>query len=55
VITKLGINVVEVDHHRTGIALPVDETEVTLALETRDRAHQDEARRAIREAGFRIR
>jgi len=55
VITKLGINVVEVDHHRTGIALPVDETEVTLALETRDRAHQDDARRAIREAGFRIR
>ena len=55
VITKLGINVVEVDHHRTGIALPVDETEVTMALETRDRAHQEEARRAIREAGFRIR
>jgi threonine dehydratase len=54
VIARLGINVVEVDHHRTGILLPVGETEVSLALETRDRAHQDEARRAIRDAGFRL-
>jgi threonine dehydratase len=55
VISKLGINVVELDHHRTGIALPVDETELTMALETRDRTHQEEARRAIRDAGFRVR
>lgn len=54
VIAGLGINVVEVDHHRTGIALPVGETEVSLALETRDRAHQEEARHAIRAAGFHV-
>ncbi|HEX6310238.1 MAG TPA: threonine ammonia-lyase [Acidimicrobiia bacterium] len=54
VIARLGINVVEVDHHRTGISLPVGETEVGLAVETRDRTQQDVARRAIREAGFRV-
>jgi threonine dehydratase len=55
VISELGINVVEVDHHRTGIALPVGDAEISLALETRDRVHQEEARRAIRAAGFRLR
>jgi threonine dehydratase len=55
VIADLGLNVVEVDHHRTGVLpLAVDEVEVLLALETRDRAHQEEARRRIAESGYRI-
>jgi threonine dehydratase len=55
VIADLGLNVVEVDHHRTGVVpLAVDEVEVLLALETRDRAHQKEAREKIAAAGYRI-
>jgi threonine dehydratase len=55
VLAALGLNVVEVDHHRAGAGLPtVDAVEVEIALETRDRAHQDEARRAIIDAGFRL-
>ena len=55
VIADLELNVVEVDHHRTGVLpLAVDEVEVLLALETRDRAHQEEARRRIAESGYRI-
>jgi len=55
VIADLGLNVVEVDHHRTGVVpLAVDEVEVLLALETRDRAHQEEARQKIAAAGYRI-
>ena len=55
VIADLGLNVVEVDHHRTGVVpLAVDEVEVLLALETRARAHQEEARQKIVAAGYRI-
>ncbi len=55
VIADLGLNVVELDHHRTGVLpLAVDEVEVQLALETRDRAHQQEARQKIAAAGYRI-
>jgi threonine dehydratase len=55
VIAGLGLNVVEIDHHRTGVVpLAVDEVEVLLALETRDRAHQEEARQEIAAAGYRI-
>ena len=55
VIAGLGLNVVEVDHHRTGVVpLAVDEVEVLLALETRDRAHQEETRKRIAAAGYRI-
>jgi len=55
VIADLGLNVVEIDHHRTGVVpLAVDEVEVLLALETRDRAHQEETRQKIAAAGYRI-
>ena len=55
VIADLGLNVVGVDHHRTGVLpLAVDEVQVQLALETRDHAHQEQARRQIAEAGYRI-
>jgi len=53
-IATLGLNVVDVEHHRTGIALPVDEVEVRLALETRDPAHRDDALRALAAAGYRM-
>jgi len=54
VVAAQGLNIVEVDHHRTGVALSVKEVEVFLAVETRDRAHQDEALQALTAAGFRI-
>jgi threonine dehydratase len=55
VISGLGINVVQIDHHREGTApREVDEVYVELALETRNHEHQQEARRAIAVAGFRL-
>ncbi|MCZ7527548.1 MAG: threonine ammonia-lyase [Acidimicrobiia bacterium] len=53
-IAGLGLNVVEVDHHRTGIGLPVDEVEVSLALETRDPGHAGEAVDLLAAAGYRV-
>lgn len=51
VLADLGLNVTDVEHHRAGIALGVDEVEVLVTVETRDRAHGDEVLAALREAG----
>jgi len=51
-LADLGLNVVDVEHHRSGVDLPVDQVEVHLTLETRDPTHRDEVLRAIEEAGF---
>jgi threonine dehydratase len=55
VIAALGLNVIDVEHHRAGVDLPIDQVEVRLTLETRDPEHRDEARHALTEAGYRIR
>ncbi len=51
VLADLGLNVTDVEHHRAGIALGVDEVEVLVTVETRDRAHGDEVLAALRAAG----
>lgn len=51
-VADLGLNVVEVEHHRVGLTLGVDRVEVLLTLETRDPEHRDSAVRALRDAGF---
>ena len=53
VLAGLGLNVVDVDHRRTGIDLPIDEAEVHLTLETRDPAHRAEVLAALVAEGYR--
>ncbi len=45
-------NVVSVEHHREGMALPIGETEVELTLATRDEAHCDELVGALAASGY---
>jgi threonine dehydratase len=52
VLAALGLNVVDVDHRRAGIDLPIDEAEVHLTLETRDPAHRDEVLAALAAEGY---
>jgi threonine dehydratase len=52
VLAGLGLNVLDVEHHRSGLDLPVDVVEVRLTLETRDPAHRDEVRAALAAAGY---
>lgn len=54
VIAQLGLNVVDVEHHRSGPVLPVQHVEVSLTLETRDPQHRDEILAALRKAGYRV-
>jgi threonine dehydratase len=51
-VARLGLNVLDVEHHRLGLKLGVDKVAVMLTLETRDQQHRDEAVRALRDAGF---
>ena len=54
VLADLGLNVVDVEHHRSGVDLPVDQVEVHLTLETRDPSHRAEVLRAVEDAGFKV-
>ena len=51
-LATMGLNVLSVEHHRSGVALPLDRVEVLVTLETRDPEHRDEVLRALRADGY---
>ena len=53
-VADLGLNVLEVEHHRAGVRLGVDEVEVLFNVETRDPAHRGEVVNALTARGFRV-
>ncbi|MPZ48763.1 MAG: threonine ammonia-lyase [Dehalococcoidia bacterium] len=53
-IASKGANVLNVDHNRQGIHLPLRGVEVRLLLETRDAAHIDELTAAMVAAGYKL-
>ena len=48
-----GLNLLTVEHRRSGAPVAVNEVEVVLTLETRDPAHRDEVVLNLRKKGFR--
>ena len=52
-LASLGLNVLDVEHHRTGVALGIDEVEVLVTVETRNPDHRADAVRALSDQGFR--
>jgi threonine dehydratase len=53
-LSGMQVNVVSVVHHRIGLTLPVNEVEVELTLETRNRQHAAEVRSALLDAGYKL-
>ena len=51
-LANLRLNVLDVEHHRSGIGLDVDQVEVVVTLETRNAAHHSEIVAALRDAGY---
>jgi threonine dehydratase len=49
----LGLNLLTVEHRRSGAPIGVNEVEVVLTLETRDPSHRDKIAPALQEHGFR--
>lgn len=52
-VARLGLNVLDVEHHRSGRDLALAEVEVQVTVETRDRAHHVEIVDALTAAGYR--
>jgi threonine dehydratase len=53
-LAALRLNVLDVEHHRSGLPLAVSEVEVQVTVETRDRAHHDEVVRALKACGYQV-
>jgi threonine dehydratase len=53
-VAHLGLNVLDVEHHRSGRRLPVGSVEVEMTLETRDHEHRREVLDLLAGAGFRV-
>ena len=53
-VARMELNVLDVEHHRAGARVGVDEVEVRLTLETRDPAHRDEVVASLRAQGFQV-
>jgi threonine dehydratase len=53
-LADLGLNVLDVEHHRSGLVLGLDQVEVLLTLETRDPSHHKEVVDAITAAGYAV-
>ena len=52
-LARLRLNVLSVEHHRHTAALDVEEVEIMVTVETRDRAHHTEVLEALAAAGYR--
>jgi threonine dehydratase len=51
-LSEMRVNVIDIEHHRAGWLLPVDQSDVLLHLETRDAAHAREIIARLRGAGY---
>lgn len=51
-LAGLRVNVLSVEHHRAGLALPLDQVEVLLTLETRGPEHARQVLEGLQQAGF---
>lgn len=54
-IAEQNVNVLDVEHHRAGPRLPVQQVEVMLTLETRDREHCEHLLALLHECGYAVR
>jgi threonine dehydratase len=52
VVAGLGLNVLDVEHHRTGVRIGVAEVEVLLTVETRNPEHREVVLATLRSKGF---
>jgi threonine dehydratase len=54
-LAAAGVNIIDVEHHRSSGRLPVNTVEVVVHVETRNHAHQAELVSQLRSSGFDVR
>lgn len=53
-LAEMGLNVLEVAHHRSGMRLPVNAVEILVVVETRDDEHRHEVLALFRAKGYEV-
>jgi threonine dehydratase len=53
-VADLGLNVIDVEHHRAGVSVGIQKVELSMMVETRDTEHGDEVLGSLQDAGFEI-
>jgi threonine dehydratase len=53
-LAGMGLNILDVEHHRSGFTLGVDEVDVLLTVETRGPEHRAAVIQALGQAGYRV-
>lgn len=53
-VAEMGLNVLDVEHHRAGVRVGVDQVEVLMTVETRDPDHRSDIVRGLAEKGYRV-
>ena len=53
-VAEMGLNVLDVEHHRAGVHVGVDQVEVLMTVETRDPEHRSDIVRRLGECGYRV-
>src|SRR5215213_3192628 len=53
-VARLGLNVLSVEHHRSGLDLDLNKVEIRLTLETRNAIHSGEIVADLERAGYRV-
>jgi threonine dehydratase len=53
-IARLGLNVLQVEHHRSGLDLDVAKVEIRLTLETRNSLHREEIVADLEKLGYQV-
>jgi threonine dehydratase len=53
-LATMRLNVLDVEHHRSGMGLGVDQVEVAVTLETRNHGHHIEVVQALTAAGYQV-
>lgn len=54
VLSQERVNIVDIEHHRAGVPVAIDQAEVELTLEARDPDHCAQIMRALEAAGFEV-
>jgi hypothetical protein len=50
----MGLNVLEVEHHRSGLVLGLNEVEVLFTVEATDPEHRDTILSDLKQAGYQV-
>ncbi len=53
-LARNQLNILTIEHHRSGLAMPINTVEVVAQVETRNRSHVDQVVKTLKKSGFNV-